>query len=99
MSWKTTALAAALLVAGGAAAKPAAPKAPPPAKAAAAKPTAPKPTAAKAVASPVADFDARNPASVMAVLNLSGGNATQLRKDEDAVLVDFKSVAANFTLL
>jgi hypothetical protein len=92
---KTTALlAVALLLATGAAAKPAA-KPPAPAKAA---PTKPAP-AAKPAVSPVADFDARNPVSVVAILNASGGKASQLRKDEDAVLLDFKSVAANFTLL
>jgi hypothetical protein len=47
----------------------------------------------------VADFDARNPASVMAVLNLGGGKATLVQKDTDAVLVTFASVAANFSLL
>jgi hypothetical protein len=95
MLWKTTALVAALLSATGVAAKPAAPKAAPPAKAAPAKPT----PAAKPVVSPVADFDARNPASVVAILNAGGGKASIVQKDSDAVLLTFASVAANFTVL
>ena len=99
MLWKTTALIAAAVLAMGAA-KPAAPKTPaaktPPA---AAKPAPPKPAPAKPLASPVADFDARNPASVMAVLNSGGGKASLVQKDADTVLLDFKSLAANFTLL
>ena len=34
----------------------------------------------------------------MAVLNLGGGKASQVRKDDDTVLVAFASPAANFTL-
>ena len=83
MLWKTTALIAAAVLCTGAAARPAA-------KAAPAK-------AAKPVVSPVANFDARNPASVIAVLNSGGGKATQLQKDADTVLVGFVSIAANFT--
>jgi hypothetical protein len=97
MSWKTAALIAAAILTMGAAHKPAAPKAAAPAaKAAPAKP-APAPAAGKFV-SPVADFDARNPTSVMAVLNSGGGKASLLQKDADTVLVGFVSIAANFTL-
>jgi hypothetical protein len=91
MLWKTTVLMAAAILAMGAAPKPAAPKAP---VAAAAKPAAAKPLAA-----PIADFDARNPASVIALLNSGGAKATQLSKDADSVLVNVTSVAANFTVL
>ena len=79
----------------------AAPKTPAP------KPSAPKTAPAKAAAaapakpasvSPVASFDARNPTSVMAVLNSSGGKATLVAKDADIVLLNFVSPAANFTL-
>jgi hypothetical protein len=97
MSWKTAALIAAAILTMGAAHKPAAPKAAAPAaKAGPAKP-APAPAAGKFV-SPVADFDARNPTSVMAVLNSGGGKASLLQKDADTVLVGFVSIAANFTL-
>src|SRR4051794_5389766 len=99
MLWKTTALIAALLLASGATAKPAAPKAPPPAKAAPARPASAAKPAPKPVVSPVADFDARNPQSVMAVLNAGGGKATLVHKDAEAVLLSFASVAANFTVL
>lgn len=91
MLWKTTVLMAAAILAMGAAPKPAAPKAP---VAAAAKPAAAKPLAA-----PIADFDARNPASVIALLNSGGAKATQLSKDANSVLVNVTSVAANFTVL
>src|SRR5690242_5086912 len=92
MLWKPLALiaAAALL---SAAAKPPAPKAL--AKPAAGAPA--KPAPAK-LAAPVADFDARYPASVVALLNLGGGKAQIVRQEEDAVLVSVTSVAANFTL-
>ncbi|HEY8004178.1 MAG TPA: hypothetical protein VIE16_08120 [Phenylobacterium sp.] len=88
MLWKMTALAAAALLSAAAAPKPAAPKA-------AAKPAAAKPAARLA---PVADFDARNPASVVALLNTGGTKAAIARKDPDAVLVTVTSVAANFSL-
>lgn len=91
MLWKTTVIIAAAVLATGAAPKPAAPKAP---VAAAAKPAAAKPLAA-----PIADFDARNPASVIALLNSGGAKATQMSKDADSVLVNVTSVAANFTVL
>jgi hypothetical protein len=94
MLWKSTALIAAAVLAMGAA-KPATPKAP----AAKARPAAAKPAPPKPAVSPVADFDARNPASVMAVLNSGGGKASLVQKDGDTVLLDFKSLAANFTLL
>ena len=97
MFWKTTILiAAAVLIAG------AAPKAP------ASKPTAPRPVAAKpapakaappkATLAPVANFDARNPASVVELMNAGGGKAAIAQKDPDAVLVTVTSVAANFSL-
>jgi hypothetical protein len=103
MSWKTAALAAAALLAAlPAAAAPAKPAAKAPAAAAKpppAKPGATKPTAAKPAVSPVANFDARNPSSVMAVLNSGGGKASVLQKDGDTVLVGFTSPAANFSVM
>jgi hypothetical protein len=90
----TAALLAALLAAPALAApaKPAkAPAAP------AAKPAAQKPAPAKPV-SPIADFDARNPLSVIAILNASGGKATLAHKEEDSVVLTFNSVAANFSV-
>jgi len=95
---KTAALIAAAALAApvptwGAAAKPA-PKAPAAAKAASARLPPAKPPV-----SPIANFDARNPQSVMAVLNAGGGKASLLQKDTDAVLLTFTSVAANFTVL
>jgi hypothetical protein len=89
----TTALLAAALLTLGAAPRPVAPKAP------AAKPSAAAKTAPKPLAAPIADFDARNPASVIALLNQGGAKATQLSKDADSVLVNVISVAANFTVL
>lgn len=56
-----------------------------------AQPAAPKPAA------PIADFDARNPLSVIALLNASGGRASLVKTDDDAVLITFTSVAANFS--
>jgi hypothetical protein len=99
MLWKTTALIVALLSATGVAAKPAAPKPPPAAKAAPAKPAPAAKPPAKPVVSPIADFDARNPARVVAILNAGGGKASIVQKDTDVVLVTFTSVAANFTVL
>jgi hypothetical protein len=98
MFWKTIALLAASLLTVAAAPKAAAPKAP---AAAAAKPAAAQsaPAPAKPVASPVADFDARNPTSVMSVLNSGGGKATLIQKEGDTVLLSFASVAANFSLM
>jgi hypothetical protein len=90
MSWKTTILIAAAVLTAGAAPKPPAPKP------AAAKPSPAKPAPAKAA--PVANFDARNPASVVELLNAGGGKAAIARKDPDAVLVTVTSVAANFSL-
>ena len=98
MPWKTLLLlAAALLTTAAAKPKPAAPKAPP----AAAKPAPAKPAAAKpaALVSPIADFDARNPTSVMALLNAGGAKAAMAGKEADTVLVTVTSVAANFTIL
>ena len=88
----------ALLLAGLAAAPLAAEAAPakPAAKAPAAAPPA-KPAAPKAV-SPIADFDARNPLSVIAILNASGGKATLVNKQDDSVVVAFTSVAASFSV-
>ncbi len=94
MSWKTTALIAAAVLTTAAAHKPATPKA--------ATPAADKPaTAAKpsAVQSLIADFDARNPLSVIALLNFGGAKASLVSKDGDTVLVNITSVAANFTAL
>ena len=92
MSWKTIALIAAAVLTMAAAHKPAAPKAGAPA---AEKPAA----AAKPAASPIADFDARNPLSVIALLNFGGAKATVVSTDGDAVLVNVTSVAANFAVL
>jgi hypothetical protein len=93
MPWKTTALAAAAVLAMGASPTSAAPK-PVAAKAAPARPAPPP----KATPAPVADFDARNPESVVALLNAGGGKAAIARKDPDEVLVTVASVAANFSL-
>ena len=101
MFWKTTALiACAVLTLAAAPSKTAASKTAAP-KAAAAKTAVPKAPAAPSKAtpvSPVADFDARNPTSVMAVLNSSGGKATLVTREADIVLLNFVSPAANFTL-
>lgn len=90
MLWKTPILVVAALLMMGAAPKPPAAKAPAPAARTAAT--------AKPAASPIANFDARNPQSVMAVLNSGGGKASLLQKDADTVLLSFASIAANFTL-
>ncbi len=71
---------------------------PPAAQPAPAKPVPAKPGPPKPIPSPIADFDARNPQSVMALLSASGGKATQVQKDEGVVLLDFTSPAANFSL-
>jgi hypothetical protein len=102
MSWKTNApIALALAVAIGVpiGARGATPKPKPPPPAAAAAAAAAKPPPAKPVTSPIADFDARNPSSVMALLNLGGAKATLVKRDTDAVLLNVNSVAANFTVL
>lgn len=93
MLWKPLALTAAVVLTMAAAPKPTTPKA-------AAKPAAAaaKPAPVKATPAPVPDFDARYPASVVALLNLGGGKAQIVRKEEDSVLVTVNSVAANFTL-
>jgi hypothetical protein len=91
MFWKTPILIAAAVLVAAAAPKAAAPTP------GAAKPAA-KAAPVKATPSPVANFDARNPASVVELLNAGGGKATIARKDPDAVLVTVNSVAANFSL-
>jgi hypothetical protein len=98
----TVALFAALLAAPLAApmaagAAPAKPATKPAASAKPATPAAPKPVSPKPL-SPVADFDARNPLSVIAILNASGGKATLVNKQDDSVVVAFASVAANFNV-
>jgi hypothetical protein len=90
----TAALIFAVLAASGAWAAPAKKPAAKPAAAAA----TPAQTPAAKPAAPVADFDARNPLSVIAILNLSGGKATLANKQEDGVLVTFTSTAANFAV-
>lgn len=95
---KTTALLAAAILAAPVMAWTATPKPTVP-KAPGAAAAAPKPAPAKPMAAPIADFDARNPASVMALLNQGGAKATQVSKDADSVLVNVTSVAANFTVL
>ena len=92
MLWKMTALALAALLVAAAAPKPT-PQKPP-----AVRPSAAKPAPAKPKPSPVANFDARNPASVVELLNAGGGKAAIARKDADAVLVTVSSIAANFSL-
>ena len=79
----------------GAAAKPK----PPPAKPAA--PAAAKPATARATskAAPIADFDAQNPMSVIALLNTNGAKATLVQKQDDLVQVAVTSVAANFGMI
>ena len=103
MFWKTTALIAAAILTLAAAPKPGAKSTPtkaPAAKAAQGKAPTPKALMPKAATpgSPVANFDARNPLSVMAVLNSSGGKASVVTQDADIVLLNFSSPAANFTL-
>ena len=83
---KTIALVACALLATGAAHKPAAPK---PAAAPAPATTKPAAPAAKAEA----PFDARDPASLVALLVSVGAKATLAHKDEDAVLVAVTSAA------
>jgi hypothetical protein len=93
MLWKTLALTGAALLTMAAAPQAPAPKmAPKPAAASA------KPAPVKATPAPVPDFDARYPASVVALLNLGGGKAQIAHQEEDSVLVTVNSVAANFTL-
>ena len=83
----------------GAAAKPKPPPAKPvaTAKPAPSKPAPSKPGAAKAA--PIADFDAQNPMSVIALLNTNGAKATLVQKQEDLVQVAVTSVAANFGMI
>ena len=69
-----------------------------PAPAAATAPAKAAPAKPAPIPSPVANFDARNPSSVMAIFNLAGGKATLVDKDSDAVLLNVTSVAANFTV-
>src|SRR4249919_3091967 len=100
MSWKTLPLAIAAVMAAvavmGAAAKP---KAAAPKPAPAAPKSAPaKPAPAKPAVSPIADFDAQNPLSVIALLNTSG-KASLIQKQEDTVQVAVTSVAANFGMI
>ncbi len=94
MSWKTFALIAAAILTTASAHKRPTPKVP---VTAAARPeAAAKPAAAQA---PIADFDARNPLSVIALLNFGGAKASLISKDGDTVLVNVTSAAANFTAL
>ena len=86
-------IAAAVLTMGAApAAKPAAPK-PAAAKAAPKAPAA----AAKPAAAPRTPTDSRDPASLVALLNVSGAKAVVANKDEGGVLVAVTSTAANFS--
>lgn len=93
MLWKTTALIAAAVLATGAAPPPKA-AAPKPAAKAAAKP-APK-TAAKAESD--AGFDARDPATMVALLSAAGATASVAHKEADAVFLTVASTAANFSV-
>ena len=105
MSWKTlplvlAALGAAVLAPSGAMGAAAKPKTPPakPAAASAAKPAPAKTGPAKPAVSPIADFDAQNPLSVIALLNTSG-KANLVQKQDDTVQVAVTSVAANFGMI
>jgi hypothetical protein len=97
MSWKPLALIAAAILATGAAPAPkAAPPKPAASKPAAGKP-APKPVSA---AKPAADtgFDARDPASMIAVLTAAGAKAEVAHKEADAVFLTVGSIAADFSV-
>lgn len=83
-------LAAAALCAAAAPAPKAAPKAAAP-RAAAAKPATPK-------GPPTGPFDARDPASLTALLNAAGAKAQIDKRDDDTVLVGVTSVAVNFSV-
>ena len=99
MLWKISVLAAcALLLPASGLAAPPKPKAAATAAAAPPAPAKAPPAKAPPIPSPVANFDARNPSSVMAIFNLAGGKATLVDKDTDAVLLNVTSVAANFTI-
>jgi hypothetical protein len=91
MSWKPLALIAAAILATGAAPAP---------KVAAPKPAASKPPATKPVPKPAADigFDARDPASMIAVLTAAGAKAEVAHKEADAVFLTVGSVAADFSV-
>jgi hypothetical protein len=93
MSWKTLTLMLAAVLAMGFAPKP---KTPPPKPA----PAATKPAAAKPAAGAAApgDFDARNPMSLVDLLNTSGGKAQVAGKEQDSVLVTVTSTAADFSM-
>jgi hypothetical protein len=86
MFWKTAALLAAAMLATGAA---------PVSKKPAAKPAVvakPKPVVGDA------GFDARDPASMIAVLTAAGAKAEVAHKEADAVFLTVTSVAANFSV-
>jgi hypothetical protein len=93
MFWKSTVLLAAAILAMGAAP---APKAAPP------KPAAPKaaakPAAPAAKAAPGGFVDARDPASMVALLSAAGAKAEVAHKEADAVLLAVTSTAANFSI-
>ena len=96
MSWKTLTLTLAAVLAMGFAAKPKSPPpkpAPAPAKSAPAKTAPAKPTAAAP-----GDFDARNPMSLVDLLNTAGGKAQISGKEQDSVLVSVTSTAADFSM-
>jgi hypothetical protein len=89
MSWKTLCLMPAALLVTGFAPKP---KTPPP------KPSPAKTAPAKPAAASPGDFDARNPMSLVDLLNTSGGKAQIAGKQEDSVLVTVTSTAADFSM-
>jgi hypothetical protein len=93
MFWKTTALLACAVLAMGAAHKPA-PEAP---ASAPAKPPAAAPAPAKPAAKPEEPFDARDPASLVALLATVGAKGVVSRREDDAVMVTVTSAAANFS--
>ncbi|MGZ6020959.1 MAG: hypothetical protein ACXWKO_20010 [Phenylobacterium sp.] len=97
MPWKTLALIAAAALLTAAAPKTPTPKAPARPAPAAAAPA--KPAAAKAMPAPVPEFDPQNPASVIALMNLGGGKATLVQREDDIVQVAVTSVAANFGMI
>ncbi|WP_293370356.1 YbjN domain-containing protein [Phenylobacterium sp.] len=90
MFWKTTAILACAILATGAAKKPA------PAAAAAAA-GAPAPAKPAAAVKPDAPFDARDPASLVALLATAGAKASLVHREDDAVLVTVTSTAADFS--
>lgn len=89
MHWKTLSLVCVAIATMGASPKPKTPPAKPAPAAAKAAPVRPAPSA---------DFDARNPMNLIALLNTAGGKAQVAHKEDDAVLVTVTSTAADFSM-